>query len=80
MSRGIPDLETRIERLRQFEQWRQVKPIDFESIVGSEMWTEHWNNLDRAVEHLIKSQAFADRLRKAIASNAPIDRNDTHSP
>lgn len=40
-SRMVPDLEKRIQRLKTFEEWKDVSPINFEAIVGLELWNKH---------------------------------------
>ena len=43
-SRGIKDLEQRMERLAIYEQWLEPTLVDFEAIVGKEKWVQHWKN------------------------------------
>jgi hypothetical protein len=65
--RGIPNLHDRIARLRAYEQWRPVHPIDFKSMIGDDHYAQHWQNLDRAIDFLSECQAFANDLKKLIA-------------
>jgi hypothetical protein len=65
-SRGIPDLGAKIEHLEDFEKWRKVEPINFEEIVGSEMWITHWENCERVINEMKTSQEFAVRIRTVI--------------
>ncbi len=65
-SRGVPDLEARIERLGEYEKWRDVQPLDFEEIVGKEEWLRHWDNWQRILDEMRTSQAFAAKLRTTI--------------
>ena len=44
-AREVPDIEARISRLEDFEQWGDVRPIDFEPLVPGEQWRAHWINL-----------------------------------
>ena len=66
-TRGIGGLEQRIERLRAYEKWRDVQPIDFAAMVGQENWLRYWRTLEAAVDYLKESQPFADELRDMIA-------------
>ena len=66
-TRGIGGLEQRIERLRAYEKWREVQPIDFAAMVGQENWLRYWRTLEAAVDYLKESQPFADELRDMIA-------------
>ena len=65
-TRGIQDIEARVQRLKEYERWKQVEPIDFEALLGQELWDAHWSNLDSVVELMQKSQNFADRLRDRV--------------
>jgi hypothetical protein len=65
-SRGVTDLDTRIERLAAYENWRNVEPLDFAGIVGVENWSQHWENWQRVLDEMQKSQEFAAALRATI--------------
>lgn len=75
-SRGVPDLQQRIERLEQFGRWRQPRVMDFESILGKELWTEYWESCEQMIAALKKSQELADRL-KAIVVKSCSDSRDS---
>lgn len=64
--RALPDIEKRIARLKSFERWRVVAPIDFETLLGREVWCEYWMHCERVVDCLRESQAVADALRDRI--------------
>lgn len=68
-SRRIPDIEHRIKRLENYE--RQYTPIrlDFEKIVGKDMWQQHWTNCQALRALMQESQKHSDKL-KAIIHNA----------
>jgi hypothetical protein len=65
--RAVADLHQRIERLRAYERWRPVHPIDFETMVGPENYAEYWTRLDRAIDYMRECQTFATTLRTRIA-------------
>ena len=67
-SRGVADLERRIERLAAYERWRPAKPIDFEQIVGHEAWAAYWQRLEAMDRTLAECQACAVELGRAIAA------------
>jgi len=67
-SRGVPDLNSRIERLKMFEAWRQPRKIDFATVVGPEMWRRHRENWRSVLELLKKSQKLAAEIRMIIAN------------
>jgi hypothetical protein len=68
-SRMVPDLETRIQRLKKFEKWKDVSLINFEAIVGSELWEKHWRNNEQMHELMRECQALADLIRKKIQTS-----------
>lgn len=66
-SRGIRDLEARIERLEVFEAWRSPRKIDFPEIVGQELWEKHRQNWRTVLDLLKQSQEIANEIRKITA-------------
>lgn len=64
--RCTPGLALRIERLKAYEAWKDVKPVDFEQILGPELWRQHWANYDKLVSSLKESQSLADQLKARI--------------
>jgi hypothetical protein len=68
--RGISDLEERIARLEAYERWRQPQRLDFQAMVGDELWNEHWQHWRDTLDQLRKSQTCAERLKAGIASHA----------
>lgn len=66
--RGITDLEERIRRLRNYQEWRDVKPIAFEEIVGAGDYAAYWRKLDEVTESMRECQVVADELKKRIAA------------
>lgn len=68
--RGIVNLDERITRLEAYEQWRQPNRLDFRSLVGEELWNEHWKNWRDTLDQMRRSQACADKLKTRIASTA----------
>ena len=68
-TRGVADLQKRIERLEQFERWRQPRVVDFEGILGKELWTEYWESCEQIVSALKRSQELADRLKAIVVKS-----------
>jgi hypothetical protein len=66
-SRNVTEVEKRVLRLEAYERWRVPTIVDFESIVGAEVYAGYWRELDRVILELEQSQAMADRLRATIA-------------
>ena len=66
-SRGITDLAARIARLDEYCKRFIPLRIDFEAIVGEDLWSEHWKNYEEIVRMMRKSQTASDAIRSAIA-------------
>lgn len=66
-TRGVRDLEGRVERLGKFEAWRQPRKIDFPAVVGSVMWERHRENWRSVLDLLKKSQELATEIRAIVA-------------
>ena len=70
-TRGIVDVEQRVERLRAYEQWREPTVIDFELAAGNDLWERHWQNNARLLELMRECQTTADAIRmRVLASEA----------
>jgi hypothetical protein len=67
-SRGVGDLQSRIQRLDAFERWRQPTHVDFAAIVGAQAYEDYWRELDRIIGEMEHSQRLADKLRAQIAA------------
>ena len=65
-SRSISDLELRIHRLERFEAWGEPIQVDFEKILGEDLWNEHWRNYEELMDKMKESQKVSDKIRKAI--------------
>jgi len=65
-NRGISDIELRIKRLQEYEQWEQPTVVDFEQIVGSELWQQHWENCEKVQSMMREAQVTADAIRSQI--------------
>lgn len=65
-SRQIADIEYRIQRLEKFESRYTPVKLDFEKIVGTEAWEEHWNNCQKLHDIMQESQKHADKIKALI--------------
>lgn len=65
-TRGVPDIKERIARLEAYESWRQPRKIDFEAVVGSEVWERHRLNWLEVLRLLRESQELANHIRTII--------------
>ena len=73
-SRHIPDIEQRIKHLEDYEQKYAPIKIDFEEIIGKDMWEQHWANCQALHDLMQESQKHSDKL-KAIIKNTLSQEN-----
>lgn len=64
------DLKLRIERLEEFEKWKNVVPIDFEAMVGERLWSQHWTNCTNLHKMMKEAQGVAEQIRNTIEANS----------
>ena len=74
-SRGVKDIDLRMSRLREYENWKQPTKIDFEAIVGKEMWQQHWANWEQVQDTMKQAQILASEINKLIADAHEITEN-----
>ena len=65
-SRGKTDIDERSERLKKYEKWSNVTPINFEVYVDKELWKEYWATREKICEMMKKAQQLADRVDNNI--------------
>ncbi|MEL7603061.1 MAG: HNH endonuclease [Bacillota bacterium] len=65
-TRGIKDLNQRIQRLEAFEKWAGVIKIDFEQVVGKDRWEKYWDNCELLHGQMRQSQILSDEIRSVI--------------
>lgn len=66
-SRGIKDLEARAKRLEAYENWGSPTLLDFEAIVGTEVWKEHWDNWASIQKLMKEAQVIATKINLTVA-------------
>src|SRR3990172_13391172 len=66
-ARGIKGLDERIKRLEAYEKWGVPTQLDLEAIVGTEIWTQHWQNCERVHSIMREAQKLADEINSNIA-------------
>lgn len=69
-TKNIPDIEHRIRRLEEFEARYTPIKLDFETIVGSEAWKQHWENCTKLHHFMQESQKHSDKIRECIRISA----------
>jgi len=68
-SRGVENLELRMQRLTDYENWGEPIVVDFEAIVGKEKWEQHWVNWELVQSTMRKAQLLATEINKKIAES-----------
>lgn len=66
-TKDVPDLQERIRRLKAYENWGTPTKLDFESIVGEEVWARHWQNWEQVQKIMRKSHMLAEQINNAVA-------------
>lgn len=80
-TRGVADLPRKIERLEAYEKWRTPTKLDFESLVGEELWKTHWKNWGRLLALMNECQQLADGLRRTVGEKYALkDTEETLIP
>lgn len=65
-SRSVPELSGKIKKLEQYEKWKHIKPIDFESITGVEVWDQHWKNHEQLLLTMKEYQKLSNIIKERI--------------
>lgn len=60
--RRVPDLAQRIAKLDVYEQWRPPTRIDFDKIVGADLWARYWASCDAVNQDLKRCKELADQI------------------
>jgi hypothetical protein len=69
-TRGIPDLEERIQRLDTYEAWRDPVRLDLELVAGADLWQRHWRNCDEIHRLMVESDKTALTIRERVLAEA----------
>lgn len=77
-SRNIPNLDIIIERLENFEKQTTPIKIDFECIVGRELWQKHWDNCVKLHEQMRECQIVSEQIREIISQALREQKYSTH--
>ena len=64
--RGVKNLDQKIKRLKDFENWREPTKVDFSSIVGKEVINDYWKKWMIILELLSESQEKENSIKKII--------------
>ena len=67
-SRGISGLDERCKRLEEYESKYEPIKLDFEKIVGKDLWERHWKNYKELIEFMKSCQETSDDIKGKILS------------
>lgn len=73
-TRGIANLDEKLERLDLFSLWKPATKIEFTNIVDMELWNKHHQNWRAVLDLMAESEQLARLIRKQIEA-APRFRN-----
>lgn len=68
-TRGVTDLEARVQRLEKYEKMWQPEQINFAAVVGPEMWERHRQNWREVLALLRNSQELASEIRTIVSNS-----------
>jgi hypothetical protein len=66
-SRGITDVDARIDRLNGYMSWLAPTTIDFKAVVGNELWQKHWDNCRGIHSQLVESQIISNQIKEKLS-------------
>ena len=66
-TRNIADIDERCKRLEKYEKKYTPIKLDFEKIVGKELWKKHWDNYERLLSLMKECQVTSDEIKEIIA-------------
>jgi len=66
-TRGVPDLDARVERLQKFEAWGQVERRPLGEWAGTEAWNTHWKNLESVIAKMAEAHTHSLIVKKNIS-------------
>jgi hypothetical protein len=68
MTRGVPDIQTRVARLEAFERWGTPTKVDFETLIGADLWAQHWANHKAVLDLMREAELTAEAIRQRLAT------------
>lgn len=68
-SRGVKDIDLRMQRLAEYEKWENPTVVDFEAIIGKDKWEKHWANWELVQNTMREAQVLATEINQTIAES-----------
>ncbi|MET4158457.1 HNH endonuclease [Agromyces sp. PvR057] len=79
-TRGRTGLEERAARLSEYELWQPPTRLDFEEVVGEELWAKHWRNHAAIIAAMRDAEATVELIRARVASAGTAPQRVDHRP
>lgn len=76
LTRKIPDINERSQRLSNYENWGTPLKVDIESIIGKYKWQQHWDNCDKIKKLMHESQSLSDEIRLTLQNALNSNNHD----
>ncbi|PAD35827.1 HNH endonuclease [Terribacillus saccharophilus] len=73
-TRAVEHLDVLVNQLEKYESWSRPTIVDFEKVVGSKVWEEHWENCERIHRLMKESQQLSDYIKVAVAKDVADDK------
>ena len=67
-TKGVDNLSERMKRLEAYENWGTPTKLNFEAIVGPDIWGKHWNNCGKIQDLMKESQKIAANINSMVAN------------
>jgi hypothetical protein len=74
-NRLIFNVEQIISRLEDYEAWSKPTILNFEAIVGKDVWEQHWANCEKLHKMMQESKKLSDQIKTALAIG--LDQTDS---
>lgn len=68
-TKGVADIEARIARLEDFERWGTPTKVNFEELIGADLWARHWQNHTALLALMREAELTAETIRKRVAAS-----------
>lgn len=73
-TRAKSGLTRRAERLAAYEAWMRPTRLDFEELVGADVWALHWHNYERLIALMKSAEETASLIRNTVKANYLLGR------
>ncbi|MCH8862138.1 MAG: HNH endonuclease [Proteobacteria bacterium] len=70
-TRNIKRLDQKIANLAAYENQSGITNIDFEALLGSSIWSQHWKNWEAVLGQMENAQILADEIREELRRSFP---------